>query len=110
MARSIRDFLGINAYGEKEDGTKMSHEEQYERIVNVIGLQSLIELIPATQQQINEALEEDEHLNNIPLKKWDAQHGKVVNRLIRVGINSISQSNTVCILKCAAKMWAKQID
>ena len=74
MATSIRDYLGINSIGEKQNGEKMSHEEVYSTIVNAIGMDKCIHYLPETKHDILEAYKEDKHLNNIPLAKWDFAH------------------------------------
>lgn len=48
-------------------------------------------------------LEQDEHLNNVSLARWDAQHDRVRGLLKGTGIKSWSLSDTVCVLKHVAK-------
>jgi hypothetical protein len=105
---SINDFVGINAFGERlTDGTKMSHEEKYGTVVNAIGLEKCLFYVPTKLDKLESLLEEDEHLNNVPLRKWDAQHASFKYEMVRKGINSLSLSDTVCTLKAAAKMYVK---
>ena len=111
MSKNMNQFLGLNSFGKREDGTEMTHEEKYTTIVNAIGLNAFIPCIPATKEQIQEALKTDEHLNNIPLKKWDNMHcsvGYLFNA--KLGINTYSLSQTVCALKQAASMWANETE
>lgn len=44
-------------------------------IVNTIGLEHLKPLLPEDISTIREKYKEDEHLNNIPLRKWDSACG-----------------------------------
>lgn len=104
---NINEYLGINSFGKKEDGTEMPHEEKYTAIVNAIGLKNCISYIPATKEEIQEALKTDEHLNNIPIKLWDREHAYFKREFLRIGINVLSISGTVCTLKRAARMWAE---
>lgn len=104
---NIKSYLGINSVFEKENGEKMTHDEMYGRIVNDIGLDRLIPLLPENKEILTNALKEDENLNNIPLLRWDGRHQFVQRELKRIGINQSSLSQTVCILKCAARQYVK---
>lgn len=104
---SINDFVGINAFGERPDGTKITHEEKYETVVNAIGLQRCLNYVPVDLEKLPALYEEDEHLNNVPLHKWDMAHPFFRSELSRVGINLQSLAGTVCTLKAAAKMYVK---
>lgn len=101
--QSIKQFLEANKL------PHTTHNEKYTSLVSAIGLKNLIPLIPATKEQIRNALDEGEgFLNEIPLKRWDARHLSVKARLHALGINVISLSETVCLLKQAARMWVEQ--
>ena len=107
MHKSIKDYLGLNAHFERKDGTKMSHDEMYTKIVNDIGLEECIRLIPATIEEVQKALKTDKGLNHIPLRKWDDAAPYIAPYIRHLGITHITLSECVCTLKCAAKMWAK---
>lgn len=106
--QNVRQFLGLDSFDTNAEGVKMSHNEKYEAIVNAIGLERCIHYLPASKEKIIRALKTDEHLNNIKLEEWDAQHHSFKSQLVRIGINLISLSDTVCTLKCAARMYAEQ--
>lgn len=107
---TIKKFLKVDSHNRREDGTEMTHREKYSAIVNAIGLGTCVHYIPATKEEVVEALKTDEYLNNIPIKKWDDQHWFIKQELFRIGINAISLSDTVCVLKEAARMWATRED
>jgi hypothetical protein len=112
---NMNKYLGIDSFGKRPDGTEMTHHEKYSTLVNAIGLNKLIPFIPADLEQVKKALAEGEgHLNEIPIKLWDNKHtyvrslaGQIIGEREGSKITytwSISQS--VCLLKTAAKMWA----
>jgi hypothetical protein len=107
MGKSINEFCGVNAFNEKPNGEKMSHEEKYTMVVNAIGLERCIQYLPATKEEIQKALKEDEYLNNIPLHKWEGMHPLFKWEFIRIGITILSLSATVSTLKRAARMYAE---
>ena len=74
MEISLRDYLGINSFGYRPDGTKLSHEEQFSAIVNLIGLDRCIGYIPFTKEEIQEAIKNDYHLNTTDIKEWEDMH------------------------------------
>ena len=106
--QNIQQFLGLNSFDTNAEGVKMSHNEKYEAIVNAIGLERCISYLPASKEKIIKSLKTDEHLNNINIKLWDEQHDSFKREFLRIGINLLSISGTVCTLKCAARMYAAQ--
>lgn len=105
---NIKEFNGLNSLNKKEDGTEMSHEEIYSNVVNAIGLHVIERYLPVSKEEIKKALEKDEHLNNIPLEMWDQRHNAFKSHFVRIGINRISLSDTVCTLKQGARMLVKE--
>ena len=103
-------------------GEKISHKEIYTRAINLFGgLDAVIPYIPFTLEQIQKALESDEHLNNLSMTKWDLASGFVCKNADvchigggvwslyrKVGINAASNSQGVCLLKEAARQWAER--
>lgn len=98
-------------------GKNAPHREKMQIIVNALGFENVVACIPYTKNQIREAIKTDEHLNNLPIKKWDEAAGFLVSgsyvrlvgsRLTRlyasIGVDCFSLSDGVCILKEAAKM------
>lgn len=118
---TINEFCGVNSLYERPDGTKITHTEMYTMIVNKVGLDNCKSFIPATKEQIIEALKTDEYLNNIPVAKWDSAAGYICqganvvklpygfrNVMVSKGFNVLSLSQCVCTLKQAARMWAEE--
>lgn len=110
MGKSINDYVGLDSYRKTADGGELTHQEIYTKLVNDIGLDSIIPLIPATNAEIEKALLTDYYLNNIPIKKWDDMHQAFIQRgLFRsLGITHSSLSETICTLKQAARMWVER--
>lgn len=107
---SIKEYVGVNSVNERPDGTKMSHNEKFGRVVELLGLDSLKGLIPGTKEQLTAMYEEDVHFNegNIHIEEWRRQHRWVGQLLASKGINVISESDTVCVLKEAARRWIRE--
>ena len=92
-------------------GERISHSEKYTRAINLIGgLDAVIPLIPFSLELIKDALEHhDEHLNTLPLKRWDNCVPSVKALCYRkAGISYMSLSQGVCVLKEAARQWAER--
>lgn len=52
------------------------HETKYEALAQLLGVECLKALVPATPEQVQAALAAgDEHLNSIPLGRWDGAAG-----------------------------------
>lgn len=108
MGTTVKQYLKLDAFGRREDGTKPTHKETYETIVNDIGLGAFIPLMPVGLEQMKAALAEDQHLNNIPLKRWDNVTPAARHLMARIGITSTSLADGVCTLKAAARMWVEE--
>ena len=119
---TIREFLGVDSYDKRPDGSELGHEEKYVMVVNKLGLEECIKHIPATKAEVAKALAKgDRYLNTIPIRKWDAaagfrQDGGHVSRtgggLYEVmwdnGLRSVSLAECNCTLKAAARIWAEE--
>ena len=104
-------------------GERIGHREKWQRVVNALGYKEVKACIPYTLEQIKKALPHDEYLNNLPMKAWDNSSGVWVDDMRgtrgtlhgapllaiyrKAGVTSFSQSDGVCILKEAARMWAE---
>ena len=108
MGTSIKQWAGLNSYGKREDGTEPTHDELYDMLIDAIGLGALTRYLPASKEDLAAAYAEDRHLNNIPLKKWDNLAPIARHNLLRIGINSISLSDCVCLMKAAARRWVQE--
>src|SRR2546423_64659 len=85
---------------------KVTHQEYYRQFVD----QGIIDLVVRQFKldKLVKAYEQDVHLNNIPLQRWDAlvyviDSSLVRNKLAAAG-DFFSLAGGVCILKEAAKM------
>jgi hypothetical protein len=98
MGKSLKEWCaerGVNVE---------NHREKYTAVVEAIGLARLVMFIPATKEEIKDALENGEgHLNEIPLAKWD--RGAVFGMPF-----SSTLAERVCTLKQAARMWVEGSD
>lgn len=76
---------------------EIEHAEKYEALARKLGIDQLRELIPASRERIQRAIETgDQHLNTIPLRKWDAAAAGI--RVPGLGL-----MEKVCVLKHVAK-------
>ena len=77
----------------------LEHYQKYERLAQRIGIKGLRNILPASPVRIIKALtSDDEHLNTIPLSKWDS-----AAKLIAAGSPHLSLSECVCLLKHVAR-------
>lgn len=97
----------------------LTFNEYYGLLVEYIGENKLRMLLPTlpngdqrTPSQWRELLAEDKHLNNVPLRRWDACHGLVFHYLrggdeLRAinGTGGWSLSDSVCVLKETARRY-----
>lgn len=104
-----QDYMARNSAG---DGMK-AHRDYYGEIVREIEAHRPLAL-PATVDEIRAALEADEHLNNIPLIKWDssgmAQRGVIAGYVRKRDPGGCSLGDLVCVLKEAARQRAEASD
>ena len=100
---NIKEFVGVNSIYEKPNGEKMSHGEVYTKVVNAIGLDACAQFMPASVEKLRDALQEDQYLNTIPLRKWDDMHFAFRSVFARINVRpTMSEMN--CTLKQAARM------
>lgn len=87
---------------------KSTHREKYGKLVKAIGLDYLIRLIPVKDiETLREKFEEDEHLNNIPLRDWD-RAGFPLRSIAKKYQIYNAPFSYVCILKEAAQQWIER--
>ncbi len=81
------------------------HEAKYNALANALGRERLRGLIPFTPEQVQAAIDSgDEHLNTLPLHKWDRMHPTVFMMAREAQeITSWSLDDTVCTLKHLAR-------
>jgi hypothetical protein len=94
-----------HTYGEDWEAQKWrEHFEKYDNLAHRISIPGLRSVVPVSRQAIVEALASgDEHLNTIPLQKWDICHLAVQAMLRGTGVKSWSLGDTVCVVKHVAK-------
>lgn len=109
----------------KQFNVKMEADAPYKEkcrfLINLLGYEDVKKCIPYSIKQIKEAIKTDEHLNNLPLVKWDRAAGfyttpgkcvligsPLVALYRQHGITSFSVSSGVSILKECARMWAEE--
>ena len=102
----------------------VDHHTYYLAVADAIGRDTVDRLIPATVDEVVKALSVDEHLNNIPLARWDRMHASMTSAVRRRGsaVMAVSWSGqplpprticwsmgeTVCVLKAAARRLAEE--
>ena len=65
-------------------------------------------IMPVSREEMKKKLAEDEHLNNIPLRKWDSLQGyfrPVVAKYNKSKGKASAASLSECV--CLAKEWAR---
>ena len=77
------------------------HREYFSQFVNDNVKISV--LANYSKDELTKALEEDEHLNGIPLRKWDNMWCPVSHLKLKEAGESWTLSTKVCILKEAAR-------
>ena len=81
------------------------HEKKYNEIIQKIGIENLIKLMPIDQETMKLKFQKDENLNNVPLYLWDKQDFHVRPLIVKAGLQSWSLSQTVCLLKHVAQFY-----
>ena len=125
---NINEKFGFNA--------NTPFEEKYKTVVKYLGEEKVRSFLPVDDiDHLKRSYSNDKHLNNIPLKKWDAASGyypatdksgrqiykqlgknyyskdnphNLAELLMANDITSFSVSECVCILKECARMWAEE--
>lgn len=97
----------------------VTHDEYYQTLVDLLGYEDVLKYVPYSLRQIADVLiTGDEHLNNLPLHKWDEMTGVGLKEgncpyLNHKGlyfiykkhkITAYSCATGVCILKACARM------
>lgn len=106
---NLKKFAGVDSYYKDiRTGKELEFREYMGRVVNKIGLDKIEPYIPFEISDIREMLKYDEHLNNLPLRKWDYAASYMDSLLFRNGITTFSLSDKVCILKEAVRILAER--
>lgn len=100
----------------RRDWARMHREHyvKFEALSQLIGIEALKRLMPASEDELRSAYEADEHLNTIKLEKWDAKGAAVLGlrKRARSGQKTFvwSQSDGVCVLKHVARHHVLNIE
>lgn len=118
---TFNELCGVRSGNiDRETGVEITHQEKYRRAINALGgLEAVIPFIPFGKAAIAKALHDgDEYLNSLRLAEWDRASGFGRNyqptwgglwELYRKhGVTCASNSEGVCLLKEAARMWASE--
>ena len=121
---TFEEFIGIkNADIDIETGKQMKHQYIYRRaIMRFGGLKAIEPFIPFSLEEIKKALAKgDEHLNTLDMRKWDNASGfycqgsecriipsPIWNLYRQHHVTSVSCSQSVCLLKEAARWLAER--
>jgi hypothetical protein len=98
----------------KTTSATSEHRAKYGAYVAKLGRDRLARLLPSVSHKWGELLAKDEHLNNVPLHRWDAGDSGV-RALVRAAGGSAalgeaggwSLCNSVCVLKETARQLAE---
>lgn len=98
-------------------------ERFYQEVVNNIGLENLIPLLPESDKnRLSTVIGKEKNLNKIPLSNWDIcagytelTNGNIIHLpwngfdmlLRKIHIENVPLSQRICILKTAAQMYVE---
>ncbi len=88
---------------------KQTHEQKYEALCKQYGVvwtKDSPRLVGITLKQLQSRFKTDEHLNNIPLRRWDSL---AITFLAHNRNTGLSLADAVCMQKHSAKMLIKSI-
>ncbi|TWL39531.1 hypothetical protein P5637_07180 [Bacillus paralicheniformis] len=105
---TILEFLESKRMNRDEDGNEISYEEARIKVVNALGFEKCVECLPASKEEIQEALKNDKYLTKISFERWDSKAPLLYDDLNKMGITQIGVTETVDLLKQCARMWAGQ--
>ncbi len=83
--------------------SKRKHYEKYRDLAHRLSLPAIRSILPERNpEKLRDLIELDEHLNNIPLRKWDNLH-PIISRWARENDEHFwSLCYTVCVAKWVA--------
>lgn len=126
---TIREFLNLDSYDkDRTTGEELTHEQKYDKLIDLLGRDSVIACVPFTAEQIKREIKKDRYLNTLSMKKWDMAGGFIVTTnyktgtqdirhfrsqlsdiFVAHGINSWSPADGVCTLKEAARLMVQEV-
>ena len=117
---TCREFANLDSYDrDLETGRELEHSEKYSRIINRLGgVKAILPYIPYSIEVLQKAYEKDIYFNTLSMCKWDTASGfwcslgnaelipgaPIIRFYARHGLTSISNAESVCILKEAARI------
>lgn len=125
----IKAFANVDSfYRDKNTGKEVDWHEYMGRVIKKLGIENIKPYIPYSMDTLKKCLNEgDAHFNNTSLERWDNAGGfkQVYNSISRTieylkmssgltyllhrnGITCYSPSDTVCILKEAARILCEE--
>ncbi|QIW89687.1 hypothetical protein PQE71_gp005 [Bacillus phage Izhevsk] len=104
----LQEFNKVNSVRQKENGEIMSHEEYYGNVVNGIGLNTLVHLLPATKEEMKRSIRLHGNLSGIKLQVWDNAVPQLKYYIHRIKVKRLSLAEGVCILKQTAIMYLQE--
>ena len=124
---TLKQAIGVNSYGlDVKTGKELTPSEVYGRAIDLLGgLDEIAKFIPFPLEELQKAYETgDTHFNNIGrLSDWDnaagfdppdnsevAPKSGLLTLFRQYGINEVSVSDGVCVLKEAAKQLVERSD
>jgi hypothetical protein len=86
------------------------HYEKYEELADRIGIAQLIQLVPASPQDLrNLYAKMDLYFNHIERARWAFQHRAVLHLAWRACLTSWNEDDTVHVLKHVARWYVQHI-
>jgi hypothetical protein len=99
------DYMGFSSFKYTKEERMEAHRKFYAQFVSDATIRFVVSIIGADVIKAST----DEHMNDIPLRRWDCMHG---NLPLAVSLKSLGESNsistTVCIAKEAARIFAER--
>jgi hypothetical protein len=116
---NLKEFARVDFFNRDLDtGKEISWHDYMGRVIEKLGLENIKPYIPYSLSYLKEKVEEDKHLNNTNIHRWDAAAGYstspfranidylgtgIASLFVRNGITCFSLSDGVCVLKEAAR-------
>lgn len=118
---NFNEALNIPEELEFQEG---GYRKKYQMIIKALGYENVKQCIPFSLERLKKAYKEDEHFNNLSIRKWDSAAGFYTGREGRVcmlirsrltrlywekcKVDTFSCSTGTCILKECARMWVEE--
>ena len=123
---TLNEWAGLGMYDrDLKTGKVLDHREKYHRIIDKLGgVDAIKPYIPFSIEVLQKAYREDRYFNNLSMRKWDMASGfrcslgnvellygaPILCFYARHGLTCISNAESVCILKEAARLLVENQD